>query len=177
MSRRVGIVLTVAVTAAIVTPAQTRTVSAAQPQLKAAHFTPAAGWRVHEGVVRACPGVSAARCSYVASAASTTRLRDCLVCLPHQTAAAMAPGDILIAITVSVEHPPRVARSFAWPPHLTRRQVHSPLEGLPARIGGYQGTTRVGTREVFVMVFFGRANPTDRQLHRANAELRRARIG
>ncbi len=88
----------------------------------------------------------------------------------------MAPDDILIAITVTVEHPVRVVKAFAWPLHLTRRQVHSPLEGLPARIGGYQGSTRVGTHEVFVKVYFGLANPTDRQVRRANAELRRARI-
>ena len=88
----------------------------------------------------------------------------------------MAPGDILITITVTEERPLRVSTTFAWPPRLERRRVHSPLEGLPARIGGYQGSTRVGTREVFVKVYFGRPHPTDRQLRRTNAELRRARI-
>ena len=176
MSSRVGIALAGAFAAAIVTTTQLGAVSAAAPRLEAAQFTPAVGWRVHEGPVHACPGVSASRCAYVSSAASTARLRDCLECLPHRTAAAMAPGDILITITVTAEQPLRVARTFAWPPQLRRGQVHSPLEGLPGRIGGYQGTTRVSTREVFVKVYFGRPHPTDRQLRRANAELRRARI-
>jgi hypothetical protein len=87
----------------------------------------------------------------------------------------MAPGDILIQIRVSVERPPRVRKTFDWPPSISRRQIGG-LEGVPRHIGTYQGQTRVGTREVFVFVFFGRAQPTNRQLNRANAELRRSQI-
>jgi hypothetical protein len=54
--------------------------------------------------------------------------------------------------------------------------VHAGFEGLPRRIGVYQASTRVGARELFVFVFFGRGQPTARQLSRANTELRRARL-
>jgi hypothetical protein len=46
---------------------------------------------------------------------------------------------------------------------------------LPGRVGVYQAQTRIGMREVFVFVFFGRAIPTDRQLRRANDQLARSR--
>jgi hypothetical protein len=88
----------------------------------------------------------------------------------------MSSGGIGIQITRAVEHPIRARRTFAWPPHITRRNVHAGFEGLPARIGVYQGQTRVGTREVFVFVVFGRAVPTRRQLNRANTELQKARV-
>jgi hypothetical protein len=88
----------------------------------------------------------------------------------------MSAGDILIQVRVGVERPMRVRKTFAWPPRIRRAQIVG-LEGVPPRIGVYQGQTRVGTREVGVLVFFGRAHPTSRQLRRANAELRRCRIG
>jgi len=88
----------------------------------------------------------------------------------------MSSGGIGIQITLAVEHPIRARRTFAWPPHITRRNVHAGFEGLPGRIGVYQGQTRVGTREVFVFVVFGRAVPSRRQLNRANAELQKARV-
>jgi hypothetical protein len=50
------------------------------------------------------------------------------------------------------------------------------FEGLPSRISTWQGQTLIGKREVSVFVLFGRPRPTDRQLQRANAELRRARF-
>jgi hypothetical protein len=112
----------------------------------------------------------------VTSTASTTRWRDCVGCLPHRTAAAMRADDVAIQLTVAVEHPPRARRRSAWPLRLSRRSVQG-LEGLPVRIGVSQASTRVGKREVFVTVFFGRAVPTNRQLRRANAELARARFG
>lgn len=89
----------------------------------------------------------------------------------------MHANDIAIQITIAVERPFRVLRTFAWPPHVNRRSVRAPFEGLPGRIGVYQGQTRVGTREVFVFIAFGRPVPTVRQLNRANAELRRASLG
>jgi hypothetical protein len=45
------------------------------------------------------------------------------------------------------------------------------------RIGVYQGATLIGRREVSVFITFGRSVPTNQQLRRANAELRRARFG
>jgi hypothetical protein len=89
----------------------------------------------------------------------------------------MSSGDIGIQITVAVEHPIRVPRAFAWPLHIIRPSVDSRFEGLPGRIGVYQGQTRVGMREVFVFVVFGRAVPTARQLNRANVELQRSHLG
>jgi len=55
--------------------------------------------------------------------------------------------------------------------------VHAGFEGLPGRIGVYQGSARVGTRELIVFVFFGRGKPTARQLDHASTELRHARLG
>lgn len=144
--------------------------------LQPAHFVPAAGWRLREGTAHACVGVSASRCSQAASTASTTRWRDCIDCDPRRTTAAMRASDIAIRITIVVERPLTVARTFAWPPRVSRGSVHG-LEGLTRRIGVYQGNTRIGRREVFVFIIFGRAAPTNRQLERANAELRRARLG
>jgi hypothetical protein len=80
-------------------------------------------------------------------------------------------------VTLAIERPLRIQPTFVWPPRVGRRNVRSRFEGLPGRIGVYQGSTRVGTRQVFVFIVFGRARPTDRQLNRTNAELRRVRIG
>ena len=80
-------------------------------------------------------------------------------------------------ITVAIERPQRVARTFAWPPQVDATEVQPGFEGLPSRIGVYQASSRIGTREVFVFVFFGRGRPTVRQLSEANSELRRARLG
>jgi hypothetical protein len=88
----------------------------------------------------------------------------------------MSSGGIGIQITLAVEHPIRVRRTSAWPPHITRRSVHAGFEGLPGRIGVYQGQTCVGSREVIVFAVFGRAVPTRPQLNQANAELQRARV-
>ena len=141
------------------------------------HFTPANGWHLRKGKVHACPGVPASRCSEVRSLASTTRWRDCVECLPHRTVAAMRGDGIAIQISVAIERPVRVARTFAWPPRVSGPSVHAGFEGLPGRIGVYQGSTLVGKRELSVFVFFGRSRPTARQLHSANAELRRSHFG
>ena len=88
------------------------------------------------------------------------------------------PADgIAIQIGVAVEHPVRATRTFPWPPQVTRARVDAGFEGLPVQIGVYQGSTLVGQRELSAMVFFGRSRPTRRQFSRANAELRRTRLG
>ena len=89
----------------------------------------------------------------------------------------MRAGDIAIQITIAAEHPLTGRPTFVWPPRVSRHTVAAPFEGLPTRIGVYQGETRVGRREVSVFIVFGRAVPTNRQLNRVNAELRRARLG
>jgi hypothetical protein len=151
--------------------------AAVGPRLAPARFAPAPGWHVRHRTLHACVGVSAARCSQVTSAASTTRWRDCLECLPHKTLEAMPADGIAIQVTVAVEHPSRVDHTFACSPKISRAEVNAGFEGLPGRIGVYQASTRVGEREVFVFVFFGRGKPTVHQLVRANTKLRRTRIG
>jgi hypothetical protein len=89
----------------------------------------------------------------------------------------MRASDIAIQITVVLEHPLAVGRTCTWQPRVSLRRVQAPFEGLPTRIGVYQCQTRIGKREVFVFITFGRAAPTKRQLNRVNAELQRARLG
>jgi hypothetical protein len=139
-------------------------------------FDHALGWNVRVGVVHGCPGVSPHRCSQATSVASTLLWRDCIECLPHKTAAAMSTTAVAIQITVAVERPFRLEPTFTWPPHVSRGDVFGGFEGLPDRIGVYQSHRRLGSREVSVLVFFGRVQPTGRQLNRANTELRRARL-
>ena len=176
MGRRVGFVLGIFGLVVLALLGGATRSPAAITALVPARFVPAAGWQVRVGKAHACVGVPASRCSQVTTVASTTRFRDCLECLPHRTVAAMRGQDIAVKLTVAIEHPLRTKRTFAWPPRIVRRAVAG-LEGLPAGIGVYQGSTLVGSREVFVFVVFGRAVPTDRQLKRVNAELRRSRIG
>jgi hypothetical protein len=140
-----------------------------------AHFAPAAGWHTRVGQAHACPGVPASRCVQVFSVASTTRWRDCLDCLPHRTVAAMRPADIAIQVNVARERKARAGP--AWPPRVTCSKVVAGFEGLPGRVGTFQAYTRLGRREVSVFIVFGRSRPTDGQLQRANAELRRVRFG
>jgi len=140
-------------------------------------FAPAAGWRTATGSVHACPGTPLSRCAQVTSAAATTPWRDCVECLPHRTVAAMGRNGIAIQVTVAIEHPVRARRTFAWPPRIRRAAVYPGFEGLPKRVGAYQGSTLAGRREVSVFVLFGRSRPTTLQLRRANTELRRARLG
>jgi hypothetical protein len=88
------------------------------------------------------------------------------------------PADgVAIQVTVAIERPTRVRRTFAWPLQIKRSAVNAGFEGLPGRIGVYQASTRIGEREVLIFVFFGRGKPTARQLGRANTELRHARPG
>jgi hypothetical protein len=153
-----------------------RTLLLAALLLTPAHFAPAAGWHTRVGKVHACPGVPASRCVQVFSVAATTRWRDCLACLPRRTVAAMSRDDIAIQIDVAREHPQRAQSTFTWPARIKPGQVVAGFEGLPPRISTWQGQTRIGKREVSVFVLFGRPHPTERQLQRANAELRRVRL-
>jgi hypothetical protein len=88
----------------------------------------------------------------------------------------MGRDGIAIQVTVAIEHPIWGRRTFAWPPRIRRAEVYPGFEGLPDRVGVYQGFTLVGRREVSVFVVFGRAKPTTRQLGRANIELRQSRL-
>jgi hypothetical protein len=89
----------------------------------------------------------------------------------------MRRNGIAIQVTVAIEHPIWGRRTFAWPPQIRRAGVSAGFEGLPGRIGVYQGATLVGRREVSLIVFFGQARPTIRQVGRANTQLRHSHLG
>jgi hypothetical protein len=88
----------------------------------------------------------------------------------------MSADAIAIRVTVAIERPSRIQATFAWPPQIRRAELQS-FEGLPGRIGVYQASTCVGSREIFLFVYFGRSKPTADQLRAANAELRRSSLG
>ena len=140
-----------------------------------AHLPPRPGWYTGQTHVHACPGVTPERCVQATTRAATIRWRDCAECLPHRTTDALPPGGIALQIGVAREDPVRLPRG-AWPPRIRARDVHAPFEGLARRIGVYQYAARVGSVEVMVMAFFGRASPSARQLRAVNAELRAARL-
>jgi hypothetical protein len=144
--------------------------------LAAVLFAAAPGWHVGAGPVRACPGVPAARCSQVASWASTVPWLDCADCLPHRTVAALPPDGVAIQVHLARERPLVARRAIAWPPRIRASDVHAGLEGIPSRYGVYQLSARTGRYDFYVFVFFGRSRPTARQLAAANAELRRSTL-
>jgi hypothetical protein len=168
------------ITAACLTVAPPRseaTVSARAPGVTPVRFKPAVGWHVRTGSAHACPGVSASRCAQVTTVASTSAWLDCVECAPHRTLAAIPSDGIAIRFTVALEPTARARRTFKWPAQVSLAEVNAPFEGLPSRIGVYQASTRVGTRDLFVFVYFGRDKPSTRQLKTANDELREARLG
>jgi hypothetical protein len=137
--------------------------------LAAAIFTPAPGWHTGVGRVHACSGERAS-CRYVNSWAATVRWRDCPECLPHRTVARLTPDGIALQLQLSRERdPPNWMRPLAWPPRI--HSVSAPFEGLPQRIGVYQKIGFVHGYTVSLFAFFGRPQPTPRQLSRARAEL------
>jgi hypothetical protein len=160
----------------VVATAAALSVAAAAATLTPVRFAATPGWKVGVGRSHACPGVSATRCSRVTSWAATVRWSDCVDCLPHKTVAALPAGGIAIQLSLIRENPPVVKETLAWPPQVRATGVVSPFEGLPSRIGVYQRFARVGPFEVYVLVLFGRNHPDARQIARANAELRTAKL-
>jgi hypothetical protein len=149
-------------------------VLAAAAALGPAQFPDRPGWYAGAGRVHACPGVPSSRCASATSWAATVRWRDCIGCLPHRTADALGPEDVAIQVTFARERPmPAWVKPMSWPPLL--RPIAG-IEGLPNRIGVVQLIGRVRGFEAFVWVFFGRTHPTARQVERARAELRAARL-
>jgi hypothetical protein len=144
--------------------------------LVAAVFAAVGGWHVGAGQVHACPGVPAARCVQVASWASTVRWRDCPTCLPHKTIATLPPSGVALQVFVSRETPGITRPTLVWPPHITSASL-SGIEGVSNRYGVYQRFARVGDGEyAYVWAFFGRAQPTQAQLAKANAEFATTRV-
>jgi hypothetical protein len=105
--------------------------------------------------------------------ASTVRYRDCRDCVPpHRTLAHLPSDGILIQLgNFRVEHPPQ-ASPGEWPPRIRRKHViGGGGEGIPRRVGYAQWFISSGGIEHYLWVWFGRTDPTRRQLVRANAEL------
>ena len=139
------------------------------------HFAAAPGWHVGSTRAHACVGVSRSRCVQAEGWASTVRYRDCPDCVaPHRTLAHLPPGGIVIQLSNGRERPSR-APTGKWPARIRARDVTAGFEGVPDRYGVFQKFVRVGTLEHYLFVWFGRAHPTQRQLARANAELRTVR--
>lgn len=138
----------------------------------APHFRTNPGWHVGSRSARSCPGVSRTRCTQAEGWAATVAYRDCGDCVgPHRTLAALPQDGVVIQLLNGREQPSR-ARPASWPPRLV--PIEGPFEGVPARYGLAEGSGRTGTVEWSLYVWFGRAQPTRRQLARATAELRTA---
>jgi hypothetical protein len=142
-----------------------------------AEFAPANGWYVGAGTLQTCPGVPAARCSQRWFWTATVPWKDCPFCLPHRTVGTLPRNGIAISASIVIERPIAAKREVAWPPRIRATDVGARFEGLPRRIGVYQLFARVGKgREIYLVVFFGRADPTPRQIGKANARLASVRL-
>lgn len=144
--------------------------------LSPVRFAQRPGWVTGAGPGHACPGVSADRCTRVSSWASTTRWRDCPDCLPRATVGALPPEGIAIQVSLVREIPLTAKETATWPLRVRARDVVSPFEGLPPRVGVYRLFAQVNRYEVFLLVIFGRSRPRAQQIAAANAVLRTARL-
>jgi len=136
-------------------------------------FLPHAGWHAGQEPAHGCPGVTANRCVLAASWAATIPWRGCGWCIPHGTIAALPPDGVALQVAISEERPPAARGVMTWPPRMLARDVVAGFEGVSWRYGVYQRFARVGSVEVYVWAWFGRARPTSAQLAAANAELAR----
>ncbi len=165
MVRTVKLLLTVAVsfvTEIVIAPVQ---------------FAATPGWHTGTAKARACPGVSASRCTEAWSWASTVRWRDCRACLPHKTLSTLPRNGIIISVSRVREHPVVAKRLIDWPARIRAQEVTAGMEGVPSRYGVYQLFARLrGADEVLVWAYFGRSHPTKAQLAAANTQLRSARL-
>ena len=139
-------------------------VLAAALALAPAHFPARPGWHV---------GAARIDARSVVSWAATVRWRDCAGCLPHRTLERLPRGGIAVQLFLSDTKGPRWVKPMRWPPRL--RPITS-LEGLPRRVGVVQRLGRLRGLEAYLFVFFGRPQPTARQLARARVELAGARL-
>lgn len=145
--------------------------------LAPAQFTPAPGWHSGTGKTRACPGVSAERCTESWAWTSTVRWRDCRSCVPHKTLSVLPRNGVVVTVTRVRERPVFARRQIKWPPRIATRDVTAGMEGIPGRYGVYQLVARLANREeVMVSAYFGRSRPTTEQIAAANGRLRAARL-
>jgi hypothetical protein len=144
--------------------------------LDPARFRPDHGWHVGAVCDKRFPhGASRPLCRATTSRAATVRWHDCWSCFPpHRTLAALPPSGIAIVLTL--EPPVRHARrEMPSPPRIGGR-VGGPFELAPSRVGGFVTGGRLHGFDVSLWVFFGRRHPSRRQIARAEAELRSARL-
>lgn len=149
--------------------------SGTQPLTPAA-FERKPGWHVGAGRVHACPGVPRSRCTQVGSWAATVPWRDCQDCATApRTLRSLPPSGIVIYLLLGSEA--RLPRHrLRWPPLLRAADITGPVEGTPGRIGYFGRGGRLHGFTAQLFVYFGRRHPTQRQLARARAELRTARL-
>jgi hypothetical protein len=114
------------------------------------------------------------QCISVSSWAATVRWRDCAECLPHKTVESLPRDGIAIQVSFARTKSPGWVKPMRWPPRLLT--MGGPFEGLPDRIGVVQLISRLNGYEAYLWVFFGRPQPSTRQVARARAELRAARL-
>jgi hypothetical protein len=100
---------------------------------------------------------------------------DCADCaVPHRTLARLQANGIAIFLLLGRERH-SASHPLVWPPRLHAKDVGS-FEGTPTRIGTI---TRGGDLHGFtaqLFIYFGRRHPTPRQLARAQAELKGAKL-
>jgi hypothetical protein len=161
-------VLLVALGIALASAAKAATGAAAVP----VHFAPAQGWHSGFGSPKACPGVSAARCTQQWLWTGTVAWKDCPNCLPHRTATTLPRNGVVISALIVSERPVVARQRVPWPVRVRARNVVAGFDGLPGRLGIYQLFARVGKgREIRLTVHFGRRQPTLSQIRKANARL------
>ena len=140
-------------------------------------FASTLGWQTGTTKARACPGVSADRCTEAGSWASTVGWKDCRNCVPHQTLSTLPRNGIILAVSRVRERPVVATRQVAWPLRIRPQEVTAGIEGIPSRYGVYQLFARLPNRDsVRVWGYFGRSRPTTAQLQAANTQLRMARL-
>jgi hypothetical protein len=162
-------VLALASLAAILTATGSRTLSPVR-------FAKKPGWHVGVGHVHACPGTTRSRCTQVGGWAAPVPWRDCQNCGGADRTLASLPRDgiVIYLLLGSESHP--LGNKMQWPPRLRAGKIVSGVEGHSSRIGFFGEGGRLHGFSAQLDVYFGRPHPTTRQLARANAELRTARL-
>jgi hypothetical protein len=138
-----------------------------------ATFEEAAGWHTGtSGPAEIEPGGT-----QTASWAATIPYRDePFQFAPHETLAALPPDGIAIVVWLSAGRGSgRVAPERALPYMIDQAEEGS-FEGVPADRALYRIGASSSGRDVTVWIFFGRRDPNEEQLARAQAELDRLRL-
>ena len=93
---------------------------------------------------------------------------------PHETLAALTPDDVLVVVWLQqfgAGHAPR-----RGPPFSLRDFTGGGFEGVPAQNAARRLLAGTESYDATLWVFFGRSDPTEEQLDRAQAELHRLEL-